>query len=64
MAVTKEAKSGVLDTLGESLYANGRFDEAIAAEKKALATSPDNDLFGDQLKKFQKAKQNTASPKP
>jgi len=64
VAVTKEAKSGVLDTLGESLYANGRFDEAIAAEKKALAISPDNDLFGDQLKKFQKAKQNTASPKP
>lgn len=63
-AVTKEAKSLVLDTLGESFYASGRFDEAIAAEKKAMALSPENDLYGDQLKKFQKAKQNAASPKP
>ena len=64
VAVTKEGKSAVLDTLGESFYVNGRFDEAIATEKKAIALSPDNDLYADQLKKFQKAKQSAASPKP
>lgn len=61
-AVTKEAKSNILDTLGESFYVNGRFDDAIAAEKKAITLSPDNDLFADQLKKFQKAKQNAVKP--
>jgi tetratricopeptide (TPR) repeat protein len=64
VAITKEEKSTFLDTLGESFYANGRFDEAIAAEKKAIALSPDSDLYADQLKKFQKGKQNAAAPKP
>ncbi len=64
VAVTKEAKSGVLDTLLASPYTRMAASMKLLRRRRALAISPDNDLFGDQLKKFQKAKQNTASPKP
>jgi Flp pilus assembly protein TadD len=61
---SKEGRASVLDTLGESFYANERFDEAIIAEKKAMALSPQNGLFKDQLKKFQRAKQDAILPGP
>lgn len=64
VALTNSAKSTLLDTLGESYYVNGRYDDAIATEKKAIALSPENDLYADQLKKFQKAKQSQDAPKP
>jgi tetratricopeptide (TPR) repeat protein len=64
VAITKEKKASILDTLGESFYANGSYDEAIAAEKKAIALLPEYDLFADQLKKFESAERKAASPKP
>lgn len=63
-SVTKERNPAVLDTLGESFYANGRYDEAVTAEKKALDLNPDNDFYSDQLKKFQSAKEKSAAEKP
>lgn len=55
-------KATFLDTLAESLYANGQFDEAAASERKALALEPGNDLYADQLKKFQAALKKVKHP--
>jgi tetratricopeptide (TPR) repeat protein len=46
----------IWDTLAESLYRNGRFAEAVEAEKKALAMNPgDRDTYEQQLEKFRQA---------
>jgi tetratricopeptide (TPR) repeat protein len=46
----------IWDTLAECLYANGRFAEAVEAEKKALAMNPDDrDTYEKQLEKFRQA---------
>jgi tetratricopeptide (TPR) repeat protein len=46
----------IWDTLAECLYANGRFAEAVEAEKKALAMDPeDRDTYEEQLEKFKQA---------
>jgi Zn-dependent protease with chaperone function len=46
----------IWDTLAESLYRNGRFAEAVEAEKKALAMNPvDRDTYEQQLEKFRRA---------
>lgn len=63
VAITKEKRSPILDTLGESFYVNGRFDEAIAAGKKALALYPTNDFYSAQVKKLQAAKDTSAAQK-
>ncbi|MDY6952855.1 MAG: tetratricopeptide repeat protein, partial [Thermodesulfobacteriota bacterium] len=48
----------VLDTLAESLYVNGRYDQAITAIKTALAMEPqDRAYYERQLEKFQKGKE-------
>jgi tetratricopeptide (TPR) repeat protein len=64
VAITREKNSAFLDTLGEALYASGRFNEAVVTEKKAIALAPDMDLFHDQLKKFQNAAQKAGKPEP
>jgi tetratricopeptide (TPR) repeat protein len=55
-----EASSGqeaaILDTLGEAYFANGRFDEAIDAEKRAIALDPENETLQKQLQKFEQAR--------
>lgn len=44
----------IWDTLAEALYINGRIDEAIAAEKEALAMNPDDrEIYEKQLKRFE-----------
>jgi Zn-dependent protease with chaperone function len=54
-AASLEQAPYILDTLAESYYINGMFDEAIAAGKKALELAPKNQkYFGDQLEKFKK----------
>jgi len=56
VAMSNGKKAHILDSLGEALYANGLFDEAVATEKKAIALEPGEDIYADQLKKFQAAK--------
>lgn len=46
----------IWDTLAECLFINGRIEEAIDAEQRALAMNPkDKKIYEDQLKKFKKA---------
>jgi Zn-dependent protease with chaperone function len=46
----------IWDTLAECLYRNGRYAEAIEAEKRALAMNPgDRDTYQEQLEKFMRA---------
>ena len=39
-ALSKQAKSPVLETLALAFYKNGKKDEAIAAQKKAISLLP------------------------
>ncbi len=55
-------QASFLDTFAEAAYLNGRIDEAIEAETKALALRPGDDFLQDQLKKFQKAKAEAKPP--
>jgi cytochrome c-type biogenesis protein CcmH/NrfG len=46
----------ILDTLATALWANGRVDEAVAAEKKAVELDPDNRAYyQDRIETFYKA---------
>jgi uncharacterized Ntn-hydrolase superfamily protein len=45
----------IMDTLAEAYYAGGDYEQAIAWEKKAMAANPDNEFYGEQLKKFEDA---------
>jgi len=54
-AVSLEQTPYNLDTLAESYYVNGMFDEAIASGEKALESAKKNKkYFEDQLEKFKK----------
>ncbi|MGB2901709.1 MAG: tetratricopeptide repeat protein [Candidatus Acidiferrum sp.] len=64
VTISKGENASILDTLAEALYANSLFDEAVAAEKKALALEPKCEICWDQLKKFQAAQQRAQQPKP
>lgn len=44
-----------LDTLGEALFRNDLFAEAVAVEKKALSLKPDDAFMKQQVAKFEKA---------
>jgi len=56
-AAALEEAPHILDTLAESYYANGRFEEAISAERRALDRIRKNrSYYEDQLKKFKKAR--------
>jgi tetratricopeptide (TPR) repeat protein len=55
-AVELEVAPHILDTLAESYYVNGLYDEAVSAEKRALALAPyDRFYYEKQLKKFSEA---------
>ncbi|MBI5064183.1 MAG: M48 family metalloprotease, partial [Desulfatitalea sp.] len=48
----------IWDTLAEALYANGRIEEAIQAEEKALSMNPEEKhIYEEQLAKFKKGKE-------
>lgn len=47
--------ANVMDTVAEAYYAGGDYEQAIAWEKKAMAANPDNEFYGEQLKKFEDA---------
>ena len=46
----------VFDTLAEAFFANGKFDEAIKAEERAIEMAPKQDAYRDQLTRFREAK--------
>lgn len=52
-----------LDTLAEAHYANGRFEDAVAIERRALELAPGNDLFEQQLRKFEQARDSEDVPR-
>ena len=54
VAATKEENAGVLDTLAEAYFVNGRYSEAVETERKALALEP-RDSFKESLKKYEDA---------
>jgi len=55
-AAALKASPQILDTLAESLYATGQYEEAEKAGEQALQLAVDNrDYFEAQLKKFRMA---------
>jgi tetratricopeptide (TPR) repeat protein len=55
-AVQLEESPHILDTLAESFYINGLFEQAIAAERRALElTTKNRDYYKKQLLKFKLA---------
>jgi len=49
-AAPKDAN--ILDTLAEAYFINGRIDQAVATEQKAVALAPGNEELQKQLKRF------------
>ncbi len=55
-AIRLKSAPYIWDTLAEALYANGRIEEAIQAEEKALSMNPeDREIYEKQLEKFKQA---------
>jgi tetratricopeptide (TPR) repeat protein len=52
---------GILDTLAEVYFAMGDYDNAIEIGKECVAAEPDDTYFQNQVKKYQKAKQEAGS---
>ena len=46
---------GFIDTLAEALYVNGRYQEAVEAQKKALALDPGDKTMQQHMAKYMKA---------
>ena len=44
-----------IDTLAEAYYVNGRYQQAVAVQKKALALDPGNKTMQEHMARFQKA---------
>lgn len=58
-AVAIETSPHVLDTLAESYFINGRFEDAVEAEKRALSLVKGNrSYYLKQLERFKKAAEN------
>lgn len=45
----------IMDTVAEAYFAMGNYKAAVQWEKKALAISPEDKFFQDQLRKYEKA---------
>lgn len=54
----------IMDTLAEAYFANGRIDDAIATEQKALALVPEQAEFKKNLEKFKLAQQSKKTQQP
>jgi len=54
----------MLDTLAEALLLNGKADEALAIEQKAVALDPSDAEFQSRLKHFQDAAKKSSSSQP
>ena len=58
-AIALEKAPHIWDTLAEALYANGRVEDAIEAENKALQMHPDDrQVYEKQLSRFMKARKD------
>ena len=55
-ALELQESAHILDTYAQALFINGRVNEAIEAEKRALAMNPeDRQIYQEQLEKFERA---------
>ena len=62
-AITLRKAPHIFDTLAECLFANGRIQEAIEMETKALSLNPDDrKIYEDQLIKFEQALSGQRDP--
>lgn len=52
---------GILDTLAEVYFARGDYDNAILVAKEALAKDPEDKYLGDQVEKFETAREEADS---
>jgi len=58
-AAVIDPRAHILDTLAESYYINGRFEEAIQTARAALELSRENrPYFKGQLERFREAGEN------
>jgi tetratricopeptide (TPR) repeat protein len=48
-------EASFIDTLAEALYVNGRYQQAVEVQKKALALNPDDKTMQEHMAKYQKA---------
>jgi tetratricopeptide (TPR) repeat protein len=53
--LSSERNVEILDTLARVYFINGKIDEAIETEKKALKLEPNNERFKENLKEYEKA---------
>lgn len=53
--LSSERNAEVLDTLARVYFINGKINEAVETEKKALRLEPNNERFKENLKEFEKA---------
>ncbi|HEX5411885.1 MAG TPA: rhomboid family intramembrane serine protease [Terriglobia bacterium] len=48
-------EAAFIDTLAEALYLNGKYEEAVETQKKALAIDPDDKTMQEHMARYQKA---------
>jgi tetratricopeptide (TPR) repeat protein len=53
--LSHENNAEILDTLARVYFINGKINEAIETEKKALKLEPNNERFKENLKEYEKA---------
>ncbi len=53
--LSSERNAEILDTLARVYFINGKINEAIETEKKALRLEPNNERFKENLKEYEKA---------
>jgi Flp pilus assembly protein TadD len=52
--LSKEKNAEILDTLARAYFINGKVNEAVDTENKALKLEPYNDEFKNKLKEYEK----------
>jgi len=53
--LSSERNTEILDTLARVYFINGKINEAIETEKKALKLEPNNERFKENLREYEKA---------
>lgn len=53
--LSKERNAEILDTLARSCFINGKLNEAVDAERKALRLDPENGTFKANLRSYEQA---------
>lgn len=52
--LSMERNAEILDTLARAYHINGKFEEAVETERKAIRLEPDNEKFKENLKVYEK----------